>query len=126
MRYLQHHEATVRRLNGKKIRVSRTRVLRDSALIFEWWNPEPTIPDPPEFVKKLYRYTRNLRSPGSVALNLCSIASGRFDGLITVFKKSPLYEITAGCVIIEEAGGRVTNSSGRGLEFFELNCCWRN
>lgn len=101
------------RLNGKRIHVSRTQTLRDSALLFEWWNPEPIIPDPPAFVKKLYRYTRNLRSPGSVALNLCSIASGRFDGLITVFKQSPLYEITAGCVIIEEAGGRVTDSSGK-------------
>ena len=105
-------------LNGKRIRVSRTRSLRNSILIFEWWNPEPAIPDPLDFLKGLYRFTRSIRSPGSVALNLCSVAAGRFDGLVTVFRESPVYEIAAGCLLIEEASGRVTNSSGRSWEGF--------
>jgi myo-inositol-1(or 4)-monophosphatase len=105
-------------LNGKRIHVTDTRSLRDSALIFEWWNPEPSIPDPLGLEKILYRYTRSLRSPGSVALNLCAVASGRFDGLITVFRKSPVYEIAAGCLIVQEAGGRLTNSSGESWENF--------
>jgi myo-inositol-1(or 4)-monophosphatase len=92
--------------------VSEARALRDSALIFEWWNGEPSIPDPLELEKRLYDYTRRLRSPGSVALNLCSVASGKFDGAITVFQRTPIYETVAGCVIVEEANGRVTNSSG--------------
>ena len=104
------------RLNGKRIRVSRARSLRDSVLIFEWWNPEPSIPDPVDFLKGLYQFTRSIRSPGSVALNLCSVASGRFDGLVTVFRKSPAYEIAAGCLLVEEASGRVTNSSGENWE----------
>jgi len=103
-------------LNGKRMHVSRARSLRDSVLIFEWWNPEPLIPDPPDFVKDLYRFTRSIRSPGSVALNLCSVASGRFDGLVTVFQRSPTYEIAAGCLIVEEASGHVTNSSGESWE----------
>jgi myo-inositol-1(or 4)-monophosphatase len=106
------------RLNGRKIHVSDAEALRDSALIFEWWNPEPLIPDPPSFVKMLYGYTRNIRSPGSVALNLCSLASRRFDGLLTVFQKAPIFEVAAGCVIAEEAGGCVTNSSGESWESF--------
>lgn len=103
-------------LNGKKIHASRTRQLVDSALIFEWWHPEPSIPDPLELEKSIYRFTRSLRSPGSVALNLCAVASGRFDGLVTVFRKSPAYEVVAGCVIVEEAGGRVTNAQGDSWE----------
>jgi myo-inositol-1(or 4)-monophosphatase len=106
------------KLNGKRIHVSDTRSLKNSALIFEWWNGEPSIPDPPEFEKRLYDYTRRLRSPGSVALNLCSVASGRFDGVVTVFRKTPIYETVAGCVIVEEAIGRVTNSSGRNWRGF--------
>jgi myo-inositol-1(or 4)-monophosphatase len=104
------------RLNGKKMRLSNTTGLRNAALIFEWWEPEPSIPDPLQLEKRLYRYTRSLRSPGSIALNLCSVASGRFDGMITVYLSSPVWETVAGCLIIEEAGGRVTNSLGEGWE----------
>lgn len=103
-------------LNGRKIRVSKATALRNASIIFEWWDKEPSIPDPLDLEKKVYRYTRSLRSPGSIALNLCSVASGRFDGLITVYSRSPLYETSAGAIIVEEAGGRVTNSLGDSWE----------
>ncbi len=103
-------------LNGKRARVSNATALRTSAFIFEWWEPEPSIPDPLGLEKRLYKYTRSLRSPGSIALNLCSVASGRFDGMITVFPRSPIYETLAGALIVEEAGGRVTNSLGESWE----------
>jgi len=106
-------------LNGKRIHVSNTQSLKDSSLIFEWWNPEPKIPDPLGFQKKLYSLTRSLRSPGSVALNLCAVASGRFDGLVTIFKKSPMYELSAGCLLVQEAGGIVTNSTDQMWESLE-------
>jgi len=105
-------------LNGKLIHVSNTRSLRNSALIFEWWDKEPSVPNPLRLEERLYDYTRRLRSPGSVALNLCSVASGRFDGVVTVFQKSPIYETAAGCLILEEAKGRVTNSSGNSWRKF--------
>jgi myo-inositol-1(or 4)-monophosphatase len=103
-------------LNGRKIRVSKATALRNASIIFEWWDKEPSIPDPLDLEKKVYRYTRSLRSPGSIALNLCSVASGRFDGLITAFSRSPIYEPAAGAIIVEEAGGRVTNSLGGSWE----------
>jgi len=103
-------------LNGRSIKVSNASALRTSAFIFEWWEPEPSIPDPLGLEKKLYRYTRSLRSPGSIALNLCSVASGRFDGMITVFLRSPIHETLAGSLIVEEAGGRITNSLGQSWE----------
>jgi len=103
-------------LNGRRIRVSRATALRNSSIIFEWWYPEESIPDPLALEKKIYRYTRRLRSPGSVALNLCSVASGRFDGLITVFRRSPVYETAAGSLIVEESAGVVTNSIGESWE----------
>ena len=104
------------RLNGKRVHVSRAKSLKDSSLIFEWWNPEPRIPDPIELHRRLFRYTRSLRSLGSVALNLCSVACGRFDGLITVFEKAPIHELCAGCLLVQEAGGIVTNSAGHRWE----------
>jgi myo-inositol-1(or 4)-monophosphatase len=106
-------------LNGKRIHVSLAKSLKGASVIFEWWNHEPAIPDPLGLERRLYRFTRSVRSPGSVAMNLCTVASGRFDGLITVFKRSPIYEIAAGCLIVEEAGGRVTNSEGEKWESFK-------
>jgi myo-inositol-1(or 4)-monophosphatase len=105
-------------LNGKRVHVSKARSLRNSSLIFDWWKPEPSIPDPLLLAERIYRYTRTLRSPGSVALNLCSVASGRFDGLITVYPKAPIYETSAGCLIAQEAGGVLTNSLGKSWESF--------
>jgi len=103
-------------LNGRRIRVSKATALRNASVIFEWWDKEPSIPDPLGLEKMVYRYTRSLRSPGSIALNLCSVASARFDGLITVYSRSPIYETAAGAIIAEEAGCSVTNSIGRSWE----------
>ena len=90
------------RLNGKRIHVSNAKSLKGASVIFEWWNHEPLIPDPLDLEKRLYRFTGSVRSPGSVAMNLCTVASGRFDGLITVFERSPIYEIAAGCLIVRK------------------------
>jgi len=103
-------------LNGRKIRVSTATALRNAAIIFEWWDPEPSIRDPLGLEKRIYQYTSSLRSPGSIALNLSSVAAGRFDALITVFRRSPVYEPTGGAIIVDEAGGRVTNSLGDSWE----------
>jgi myo-inositol-1(or 4)-monophosphatase len=106
------------RLNGKPLHVSHTKSLRGASIIFEWWNRESMIPDPLGLEKQLCRFTRRVKSPGSVALNLCAVASGRFDGLITVFKHSPVFETAAGCLMVQEAGGRVTNSAGESWNTF--------
>lgn len=103
-------------LNHRRIHVSHTQSLENASLIFDWWDREPLIPEPLDLSKKLYQFTRRLKSPGSVALNLCSVASGNFDGLITVFEKSPIYEVSAGCLLVQEAGGVVTNSAGEKWE----------
>jgi myo-inositol-1(or 4)-monophosphatase len=105
-------------LNGKRIRVSNARSLANSSLIFDWWEPEPSIPDPLDLARRIYRHTRTLRSPGSVALNLCAIASGRFDGMITVYPKTPVFETAAGSLIAAEAGAKVTNSLNGSWEDF--------
>jgi myo-inositol-1(or 4)-monophosphatase len=105
-------------LNQKRIHVSKAQSLRDAALIFDWWNTEPSIPDPLVLLKRIYHFTRTLRSPGTVALNLCSVAAGRFDGLITVYRTAPVYETAAGSLIAQQAGGRLTNSLGKSWESF--------
>lgn len=57
-----------------------------------------------------------LRRLGSVALELAYLAQGSFDVLLTS-KREPqnLYDVAAGILLVQEAGGRVTD--GRGAPF---------
>ena len=49
----------------------------------------------------------NLRSTGCAALDLAYVGCGRFDGYF--HNKINLWDIAAGKIIIEEAGGKVNN-----------------
>jgi myo-inositol-1(or 4)-monophosphatase len=51
-----------------------------------------------------------IRRCGSAALDLCYVACGRFDGFWEL-KLSP-WDVAAGLLIVEEAGGHVTNFKG--------------
>jgi len=54
--------------------------------------------------------TQGLRRTGTAALDLCYVASGRFDGYWEVTLNP--WDMAAGVVILEEAGGKVTNFRG--------------
>jgi myo-inositol-1(or 4)-monophosphatase len=53
---------------------------------------------------------RAVRRLGSAALDLCYIAAGRFDGFWEQNLKP--WDVAAGALIVEEAGGRVTGMDG--------------
>ena len=58
--------------------------------------------------------TRGFRSCGSCALNLCSVASGRADGYYEIGLGGP-WDMAAGALILEEAGGKVSDPVGSPL-----------
>ena len=53
---------------------------------------------------------RAVRRDGSAALDLCYVAAGRFDGFWEL-KLHP-WDVAAGFLIVEEAGGRTSDLSG--------------
>jgi myo-inositol-1(or 4)-monophosphatase len=55
--------------------------------------------------------SHGVRRDGAAALDLCSVACGRFDAFWEFGLKS--WDTTAGIVIVEEAGGRVTDLEGK-------------
>jgi myo-inositol-1(or 4)-monophosphatase len=57
------------------------------------------------------KVSRGIRRAGSAALDLCYVACGRFDGFWEL-KLSP-WDTAAGKIILEEAGGRVTDFWGK-------------
>lgn len=63
-----------------------------------------------------------LRSLGCISLDLCYLARGIFDTFIDVRDRiSRVLDIAAGKVIIEEAGGVLTDETGEGLGTVELD-----
>jgi myo-inositol-1(or 4)-monophosphatase len=62
------------------------------------------------FYHQLTLRTHGVRRAGSAALDLCNVAAGRFDGFWE-FNLNP-WDTAAGVLIVEEAGGRVTDFSG--------------
>lgn len=62
------------------------------------------------FYHQITLRTHGVRRAGSAALDLCSVACGRFDGFWEFNLNS--WDTAAGVLIVEEAGGRVTDMSG--------------
>jgi myo-inositol-1(or 4)-monophosphatase len=62
------------------------------------------------FYHQITLRTHGVRRAGSAALDLCSVACGRFDAFWE-FNLNP-WDTAAGVLIVEEAGGQVTNFSG--------------
>ena len=98
-------------LNGKPIRVSSETVLRDAivAMAFAHRNDEKGA----RVIRLLPRMRKNfsdMRRLGSAALDLCFTACGRFEAYVELDLN--LYDIAAGVLIVQEAGGKVTGWPG--------------
>ncbi|MGH9530255.1 MAG: inositol monophosphatase family protein [Terriglobales bacterium] len=68
------------------------------------------------FYHQITLRTHGVRRAGSAALDLCSVAAGRFEGFWEFNLNA--WDTAAGVLIVEEAGGRVTDFKGRP---FQLN-----
>jgi myo-inositol-1(or 4)-monophosphatase len=60
--------------------------------------------------KDLVQKTAGLRRPGSAALDLAWLACGRTDGFFEIGLNA--WDIAAGCLLVQEAGGLVSDFSG--------------
>jgi myo-inositol-1(or 4)-monophosphatase len=97
------------RLNGVAIRVSRTPHLQESLVATGFpshkRHKNPNI----HFYHQLTLRSHGVRRAGSAALDLCYVACGRYDGFWE-FNLNP-WDTAAGVLIVQEAGGTVTNFS---------------
>lgn len=104
-------------LNDRRIRVTRRAHLKD-ALIgtgFPYRNMQYLEPYLAIF-KELAQKTAGLRRPGAASLDLAYVAAGYFDGFFE-FDLAP-WDMAAGSLLIQEAGGIVTDMKGEG-DFLE-------
>src|SRR5678816_1753366 len=98
------------RLNALPIAVSKTDRLAESLVATGFpshkRHKNPNI----YFYHQITLRTHGVRRAGSAALDLCCVASGRFDGFWE-FNLNP-WDTAAGVLIVEEAGGKVTDFKG--------------
>src|SRR5688572_19223775 len=98
-------------LNGRRLNVSSTTELQQSLLVtgfpYNAWN---TPQDNFDNFVKFGKLSRGVRRLGSAALDLCYVAAGRFDGFWEMALNP--WDVAAGGLMVEEAGGRVTSVNG--------------
>lgn len=98
--------------NGRPIQVSRqTNVnncliatgfpFKSRHLLDQYW----------QVLSSIFMEVSGIRRTGSAALDLAYVACGRFDGFWEL-KLSP-WDVAAGAIIIEEAGGKITDFEGK-------------
>lgn len=99
-------------LNGKRIRVTGLRSL-EGALLGTGipFRDEQDLELYLKTMKVLLPGTAGVRRAGSAALDLAYVAAGRMDGFWE-FKLNP-WDMAAGVLLIQEAGGIVTDLNGR-------------
>lgn len=97
-------------LNGRPVRVSKISRLDKSMIATGFsYDIEETRTNI-EYFNRFLLKTQAVRRPGSAAIDMCCVASGKFDG----FWELKLYpwDTAAGSLIVEEAGGKVSDFSG--------------
>jgi myo-inositol-1(or 4)-monophosphatase len=99
-------------LNDKKIAVSNETSVATSCLVtgFPYTYLEQAN-GPLEVFSRLIRAGVPVRRLGSAAMDLCWVAAGRFDGFYE--HKLNAWDSAAGFLIVEEAGGRVSDFEGQ-------------
>ena len=98
-------------LNGKTLSVSKVDTLDRSLLSsgFPYDRKENRDNNYAEFCL-LTQFTQGVRRPGSAALDMAYVAAGRFEGYWERGLK--IWDIAAGIVLVQEAGGRVSAYDG--------------
>jgi myo-inositol-1(or 4)-monophosphatase len=97
-------------LNGAPIHVSKTPTLAETIIATGFpshkRHKNPNI----HFYHQITLRTHGVRRAGSAALDLCYVACGRFDAFWE-FNLNP-WDTAAGVLIVQEAGGKVTDFNG--------------
>jgi myo-inositol-1(or 4)-monophosphatase len=97
-------------LNQRKISVSKTATLEESLTATGFPSKKRHESPNVHFYNEITLRSHGVRRAGSAALDLAYVAAGRLDGFWE-FNLNP-WDTSAGYLLVEEAGGRVTHFDG--------------
>ncbi len=104
-------------LNGLPIRVSNVSALSDAILALGWGRTSGERRRSLVWLERLALECRTVRAVGTAALAMAYLAAGWID-LFYHFTLQP-WDGVAGQVLIEEAGGRITNPLGEAWDYIQ-------
>lgn len=105
-------------LNDKKIQVSQQADLKKACLVTGFPYTYLDTPNGPlDVFSTLIRKGIPVRRLGSAAIDLCWVAAGRFDGFYE--HKLQAWDSAAGFLMVEEAGGKVTDYTGAHYSLYQ-------
>jgi myo-inositol-1(or 4)-monophosphatase len=105
-------------LNDKPIKASNKKDFETACLVtgfpYKW---PKTFEHPIRVFERFIMEGLPVRRLGSAAIDLCWVACGRFDGFWEYNLNS--WDVAAGYLIVQEAGGRITNFDGEPYSIFD-------
>jgi myo-inositol-1(or 4)-monophosphatase len=108
-------------LNSQLITVSQVTELSEAVVGIDWGRRNEVRRRSMQTLEKLAPLVRNARSVGSSALALAWVASGRFDAYLN--HSLSAWDIAAGALLIQEAGGLVSNTLNQPFGLVENTSC---
>ena len=111
-------------LNGKPIRVSSTEKLGDSLIVTGFPYDFKQKPNFARHLTDFLFHSRGVRRDGSAAIDMAYVACGRFDGFWEEGWNP--WDVAAGTLLIEEAGGVVTYYDGSKYSIYQPPICASN
>ncbi len=112
-------------LNDRRIRVSGRKQLTDSLIgtgfPYSHFRHKQTYMG---IFEELMQTTAGLRRPGAASLDLAWVAAGRYDGFFETGLQT--WDIAAGCLLIVEAGGIVSDLAGKQRQLETGHICAGN
>jgi myo-inositol-1(or 4)-monophosphatase len=100
-------------LNGEPIRVSEARKMEQTIIGFGLPYNRERARTMFRAAEKVFATCQDMKRKGAAALDLCYVAAGRLDGYFEVDLN--VWDFAAGSIILEEAGGEVSDWLGRRL-----------
>ena len=105
-------------MNSQPISVSQTDQLQSSLLVTGFAPQlQESLNKNLEYFGKFMHACQAVRRPGSAAMDLCYTAMGRFEGFWEM-KLKP-WDVAAGTLIMQEAGGKVTKFDGSPVSIYD-------
>jgi myo-inositol-1(or 4)-monophosphatase len=112
-------------LNDRFLQVSSVGILEHSLLATGFaYNHKQCKANNYDFFTRFQKESQACRRPGAASLDLACVAAGRFDGFWEMNLKP--WDIAAGILLIEEAGGQVSDFDGQAMILGSLECLASN
>ncbi|MCD5396136.1 MAG: inositol monophosphatase [Candidatus Pacebacteria bacterium] len=110
-------------LNGKRIKVSKIKKLKDSYIVYCEGN-EKNKKRIAKIFYEIYPKVLDLRKIGSAGIESAWVAKGAVDGYFTT--KIDPWDVASGILLVQEAGGKVSDFKGNTWQLKRSNLIFSN